>query len=223
MFRELVFKGFGHPEAEGRVLLSRHYKHGVNGAIKNQLAPGEAELAQKRGEALASMLSGDGVQVAGAFSSPQPRCIASLIHTMIGMGELLPIHTIQELSDITAEPVVDMELLKLKQERLGIASGEEAMLRLDIAETMQRNVFKRSKDGSRALLGCSRYYPGKTVLVFSHSGSRIEPSILGLKNRVAKNRVDLGMPNRMFKTGEMVELIVNLTTGRLVEENYLDF
>jgi hypothetical protein len=206
-FRELT-------SDECRVLLIRHVKH-----EKNVVPPEEASLAENIGFSLKGR-----VDISAVFSSPSPRAWLTAYHTMLGYSGGAPasIPTIAEMADMVSESPTLLEEMKVKTRELGLdpkIDAEIAKVVYDPKLPYLPIMARRGKEGGEALLWKAISLRGKTILVASHTVSRMEPSIQFLRKE------DIRLPERLAETGQIIELIIkadiSLYSWDLVEENWL--
>ncbi len=198
----------------------RHEKHGGEGCIKQQLATDAIQRARERGRKLRERFS----KINQVFSSPQPRCLATVIETLIGFGTLIPIETDDNLGDISID--VDPEPLKAKAKELGIGVEELCLQPASVSPEFDNIMLNRARMGTIALLSITKKHGGQTVLVCSHGGSRMEASILGIKKSLLTSAStekfsELGLPKKNFEPGEICRLVID-QDNNLLEEEYLE-
>jgi len=199
------------------ILFLRHEEHGVDGSIKQELPPSARERARARGKALKGLVP----QIDAAYSSPQVRAYCTVVETLIGHGALMPIRTDDRLGDVAMDGV-DPAPIKAKAKEMGIEVEELCFQPSQVSLEFEQLMLKRALQGANALWQIAATHDGQVVLVGSHGGSRMEVSILGLKNPEAKTFADLGTATQIIDRGQIVRLVVDATTGELVEEEYLD-
>ena len=195
---------------ETRFLFMRHGLH-----VKNVLTDGAIKMCLATGKALAAT----DIEIHEAWSSPAPRALQTTIHTLRGYGTMVYIRTDDRLADTAISPE-NAAAVKNAQEMVKKLklSGEEGLAQVlfdpngESADLMMR----RGEEGAKCLYSIAKKNPVKTVLVASHGISRIENTLMAL---YAEN---LDQPDKLAKTCQIIELILDSPTGEVIEENWLE-
>ena len=203
---------------ECRILFVRHPEHTENIAL---VAETVRLIAQGQKLALA------GLEIAGAISSPADRAIAAVYFTKAGMEKGGYTTTDARLADMKAE---DPDLVKKLKADAKAAGKEPEDYIFEICQTnenFRKMMFRRGTEGAAALREFAKKFSGKTILSASHGGSRMEIVIAALARRISEKNIP--QPEVMLIRGQIAELIfntetfiINIETGELVEENYLE-
>jgi len=194
---------------ECRILFIRHAKH------KNNILLAEAvEKLVQQGQALKRA----GIEIAAAVSSPADRCLATVYATKIGLGAGGYTHTDDRLGDFKLE---NPDLVKKIKEAAKEAGVPAEKFIFDLAQKdkkMHKIMFLRGIEGAFAVLENAEKYPGKTILVASHGGSRMECTILALQDFKKLNNMEVKC---FLKRGQIVEIIIDPFNRKMIEINYL--
>ncbi len=177
---------------ETLVLFMRHEKN-----LGNQLKIDGINSARITG----SKLKAQGEKLNILISSPQWRCLETIQNLLIGYNEMIPLHKIDyRFGDIKLDPNVDQTIVKnifAKASAWGVEK-EEIYFK---DKAIKNDLLRRGREGLEAILDAVAEHPGKTILICSHGGSRMEPTICSLLEK------DISDPPFIFKRGSIAKIV----------------
>lgn len=199
-----------------RFLLARHEKHGKGGMPKNVICRPAKERARKRGTRLAAR----GYRIDGWVSSPLGRCLSTGMETLVGyslqIGVSMPnaIAIEEHLGDGgcgNADYPVMMDRIKTacnadygEVNNLNFAKTVKAMAHVD--KYVCLGMHARAQNGVDVLQRLTKSHQGRTILVMSHGGTRIE-IMLRLIESLRDRRVNvLDYVDLIFAPGDIAEV-----------------
>jgi len=145
---------------------------------KQIVSNSEKARERKIGKALAAK----GIKFDVVYSSPQGRCLTTIIELQTGMGKILPMRTSDALGDaVLGEfPFSKEYIAELKTEAKEKKVGAEGLLlsRTD-PETVEK-IKARGQEGADFIREKMAEFPGKTIGISSHGASRLETVISDL-------------------------------------------
>lgn len=195
---------------ESRIFFERHGDHRANVLTSEDIITCHI---------VGNALKTTGIEIHGAWSSPAGRALETVLCTLHGFGKMVYVHTDVRLADTAIDPesatAAKEAKARAKSRKLEGEPGLAQVLfnpRSKFAKVMTR----RGKEGADCLREIAMKNPGKTTLAGSHGIARIENTIMDLRGE------KLHQPNRLADRCQIVELILNSKTGKLVEENWLE-
>ncbi|MCH7492703.1 histidine phosphatase family protein [Patescibacteria group bacterium] len=197
-------------EEECRILFIRHETHTSNFTY----SMGVGRLRQQ-----GAALKAAGLSISATISSPADRALTAAYETKVGLMQCGYTAIDNRLVDLSMESPDMITKVRAEAEEHNM-SPESYLFVICKTDILFRAIMaRRGNEGAAVLREASIKYAGKTVLVSSHGGSRIEATIAAMQKLLTKDEV--AMPKMFLVKGQMVELIINVSTGKLVEENYL--
>ncbi len=158
---------------ETTIVFVRHLFH-----KKQVVSEEEKALARKIGQALAEK----GISFDQVFSSPQGRCLTTIIELQTGMGKILPVRTSDAIGDakLGAHPFDKAYIENLKAEASAKGVGAEGLLLSRKDEETVDKIRARGQEGANFVREQIKKFPGKTLAFSSHGASRLETVIANL-------------------------------------------
>lgn len=179
------------------VLFLRHEEH-----VENRLTPNGIVAAHNLGKGLKAM----GISPEVLISSPQWRCIETIQNVMIGYGFMIPLTKIDHrFGDIKLDQHVDPQLVD-RILQMAAEEGVEKEIIYFKDKAIRADLIRRGEEGAKAIFDALSEYRGKTLLICSHGGSRMEPIICALTQQ------DILNPPFVFKKGSLALLVFNQET-----------
>jgi broad specificity phosphatase PhoE len=175
------------------VLLLRHERN-----EGDRLHPEGVARARKTGAALHAA----GIDLAAVVSSPRWRCIETVRWVLEGGSYPLVLEAVDaRLGDLALDPVIPRrarERILTRAEALGVAKGK---VMLERSPNLRPHFRRRGLEGSAVLLDLVARHAGKTILVCTHGGSRLEPVVCTLA------AASLARPPYYFARGGLARLV----------------
>lgn len=181
------------------VVLWRHFPHKKNLTVRKWL-----RLARHFGQELKGS-----VEIGAVWASPEPRAQQHLMEFMFGLGRMTQLRTSDALCALNSEGPEAIAKVLAEAEAAGM--GPEEFILNDPAYAEMRK--RRGNEGAEFVLGVAEANLGKIVMMGSHGGSRLEPTIAALAGREQEN-YDYIMP-----MGSMCILLLD-EHGNVVDESY---
>lgn len=182
------------------VVLWRHFPHNKNMTVRKWL-----RLARQFGQALKG-----NIEIGAACASPEPRAQQHLMEFMFGLGEMVQLRTYDALCALNSEGSEAITKVLAESEAAGM--GPEEFILNDPIYAKMRS--RRGIEGAQCVLEVAAENLGKVVLVGSHGGSRLEPTIAALAKREQQN-YDYIMP-----MGSMCLMLID-KSGNVADETYI--
>ena len=198
-------------KGETRIILARHGAH-----KDNVLTPEAVELCHKTGAALEEPVSFFDF----VFSSPSPRAKATATAIIEGMKDDSPpeISEVPELGDLSSTDPELMARVKAVCAELGLSgdAGFATVMYDQKYPDFYRAIESRGRETADWLRTTAKDHIGETDLATTHGVARVENALQILRGET------IHVPERLARNCEVIELIINASTGELVEENWLD-
>ncbi|MFA6908424.1 MAG: histidine phosphatase family protein [Patescibacteria group bacterium] len=197
---------------ECRILFLRHEEH------TNDITSTEGLQRLFR---LGQTCQNAGLTVESAYSSPADRCLTAVLAVKCGMGCAKYTQIDRRLAPMEFSEPERVTELKKEATKAGMSVHEYVFHLIETDTDFKSEMFmKRGEEGARALSEIASEHAGESVLVGSHSATKMEVTIATLKGDPHLNNVP------PIKTGQIVELILKLDDAtelkvELVECNYL--
>ncbi len=165
----------------------------------------------ERARATGNALEKRGIVIDWVASSPQWRCVQTIYHLLWGGKFDIPFgHVDSRLSDLSSDPEITPETKTFIAERC----QQENVTKTDVIyreDSLRDHILRRGVEGAEALNDCVKSQPGKNLLICSHGGSRMEPTISTLIGS------DVFEPPFLLERGEIAMLLFDNLSFKSVE------
>ncbi|MBU1203198.1 histidine phosphatase family protein [Patescibacteria group bacterium] len=153
---------------ENIVILQRHWPHTANVSRRRYI-----RLARKIGAMM------DYLPLACAMSSPEPRAIEAALAFQNKHTKRVPIRTDDRLGALSGADPELLAQIKAGAKSLGVTPETFILESVELTDLRKQ----RGNEGAEAVLEMVDGHMGKTFLVTSHGGSRLELTIAALVGR----------------------------------------
>lgn len=194
---------------ECRVLLIRDCPH-----QNNLVFYGEITLLVKQG----SRLKDAGINLAQVITSPADRSLLTVLYTKVGNECAGHTRTDDRFDDFDATDISIFKRIKSLADEAGLSIEQLTYNLVRRGDSLTEILHERGEESAQAIREYGRQYTGATILIGSHGLSRIPWTVL----RLQKSWDD--WPEKMYflEHGQMQEIILNSTTGVVIDRNFLE-
>ena len=133
-----------------------------------------------RARSSGATLAAQGISIGRAHSSPRWRCVQTVQEILAGADSPIGLEATEpSLDDIRHDTLVRSDVIDqiLDEARVGNTTKEQLFLS---DRRLREDILRRGSESAALVRRLVREHPGETLLVCSHGGSRLEPTICNL-------------------------------------------